>query len=91
MKDNIKQIYISACEVLEDHGYESDFREDYSGRGMYGKSVPAIVSDAPGTMVSWSIIIALIEHGDDVDNIDARSLDYIPKRQDSMGLSYVFY
>ena len=66
---------------LEEEGYEGDVREDYSGRGMYGKTAVAICTDAPGTLIGMFV-------GEyNAQGFDARP----PTRTDSMGLGRVFY
>ena len=79
------EIYERACEILEEEGFESDFRPDYSGRAMYGSTVPGIVSDASGPVVGWAICIAMAHVAKGME------LDMIPRRTDNMGLSTIYY
>lgn len=59
---------------------EIEVREDYSGRGMYGKSVPAVVADND---IRPALFYAAGELGIDFDEV--------PQRLDSMGLGVVIY
>lgn len=93
MDDNYKiAIYEAACEILA-YDYDSHVRPDYSGRGMYGSTTPAIVSDAPEALIGWAIAAAMIDAHDDDYSVsaieDAKQL--IPMRSDSMGRSSIVY
>jgi hypothetical protein len=74
--------------LSEDMG---EIREDYSGRGMYGKSTHAVVFDSRGEYES-ALIYAAYEVGargnDDVEGIlgELRNLG-----TDSMGMGIVVY
>lgn len=39
-------------ELALDHGHDMELREDYSGRGMYGKETTAVIGDA--YMIYWA-------------------------------------
>lgn len=67
------------AEAIEDEGYDAEVREEYSGRGMFGRTVPAIVTDAPLTMIGWA-----------AGTLDI-SWDEVPTRTDSMGRQTVVY
>jgi hypothetical protein len=86
-------IYRAAIETLSSGAHEADLYEGYSGRGMYGKEVPAIVTDAPATLVGWAICSAVADNGDHETPADAMDAaeKLIPKRTDNMGKSYVYY
>lgn len=60
---------------------EATVRESYSGRGMYGESVPALVVDGPGD--AMAIGYAAAQAG--------VSWEDVPKRTDDMGLGMVIY
>lgn len=84
------QVYIQAVKILNDMGYESSFRGEYSGRGMYGATCPAIV-----TCVSPAIVGAVIVQASEEVELQM-PIDYlieaiVPKTVDSMGLSQVHY
>ena len=85
--------YRRACELLAESGYEADFRGAYSGRAMYGRTVPAIVCDASGPIIGWAIATAytaLYCDDDPQDLLDA-SRAMMPTRMDSMGMSTIHY
>lgn len=84
-RDEIKQWYAAAVELLNDRGYEAEFREDYSGRGMFGDCVPAIVTSASGTLVGWALCQAA------PDPEVARETRLLPARSDNMGMGMVYY
>jgi hypothetical protein len=57
---------------------EAEVREDYSGRGMYGKTVPAIVTDNAVALGYAAGVLGIPDED-------------LPTRRDSMGLGFVFY
>lgn len=67
-------------EALIDAGIGVSLREDYSGRGMYGATTPALVLDSHD----------LVEMGRIAGQIGLKSRD-VPRRQDNMGLKVVVY
>ena len=54
-------VYERAVELLEEQGSDSYLHENYFGRGMYGRSVPGIVSSACGPLVGHFIVAAAID------------------------------
>ncbi len=66
---------------LYEMGIEAKMREGYSGRGMYGTEVVAIVSD--DSNIKTAIGYAAVEAGIDWNDL--------PHRQDNMGLGWVVY
>lgn len=90
---NRTEVYEAAVDLLNEHGHEAEFRPDYSGRGMYGKTTPAIVADVD-VMVGWAITVVV---STDIRIVEAdmmaeTALDMIPKRTDQMGRSStIFY
>ena len=87
-----REIYEAACETLAGEGWEASVRPDYSGRGMFGQTTPAIVTGAPGAMVGWAISRVLVESDPDdgSEGLD-EALRAIPKREDAMGRDTVYY
>ncbi len=96
---NKREIYKRAVDLLNELdlnmviGNNAKYRDDYSGRGMYGDTTPAIVADS-GVLVGWAVGQAIIE----VEGALAYQPDFedwvdeiLPQRQDSMGRSQVFY
>ena len=84
------EFYKAACDILIEHGYEADYRPDYSGRAMYGDTTPAIVTDAPSAKVGWAVCIAVRNEHNEQDAIDLAER-IVPHRSDNMGLSMVYY
>lgn len=60
MKQEIAQFIQEACDIA---GVESRLREDYSGRGMYGKTTYAIVGPSAQEILG-AVIDYLIDAGD---------------------------
>ena len=93
--NEVLEIYKEAVEVLEADGHEAEVQENYSGRGMFGKTCPAIVSNASGPQVGAAIAIARFnighDNGEDILGIMDDVWGLIPKRFDNMGLSMVYY
>ena len=87
--DSLKlKVWEEAVALLQDAGYEASIRSDYSGRAMYGEKCPAIVTDAPGTVVGVMVVEASIGF----EEAQAEPfVSFIPLRSDSMGRSQVFY
>ena len=79
------KVFEMVCEYIQDNGYDCSFRENYSGRFMYGREVPAIVTDAPATLVGFLISEVLADNGIEVD------ADYVDLQEDSMGRQKVYY
>lgn len=82
-----EMLYETAAEMLQAEGWDSDFRPDYSGRGMYGTTCPAIVTDAPAVVVGVAFCMAMDELGMSVGD----PFRAVPQRSDNMGLSMVYY
>ena len=47
---SIQQLLKDACEQSEDSEYDVSFRNDYSGRGMYGRNCVGITGSETGCM-----------------------------------------
>lgn len=94
MKKELADFIIQACENCASFfEYEESMpriRENYSGRGMYGKKTTAIVcNDLMTVMAAIACEIETVdmnEYWEDVELSDIRHL-----QTDSMGLSIVFY
>lgn len=86
------EVYEEAVEVIDEPGrYHAELRAEYSGRAMYGRTVPAIVTNAPGTIVAWAIMCVLAERFDNCCDLQVESESYIPTGQDQMGMDRVYY
>lgn len=89
------EVYQLAAEWLEEKGYEAEVREDYSGRGMYGTTCPALVTDAEAMQVAFAVAEGLrqfdpeLEH--DMGELMFRAQRMVPERSDSMGKSKRVY
>lgn len=98
-------LFESAANLLNERGYEAKVMANYSGRAMYDKTCPAIVTEAPATVVGACFMQACIEYeriaedsdeGCDPDEAISNGIELaweeMPKREDSMGRSSrVFY
>lgn len=71
--------YEKAALDLEQQGYEAEYRPEYSGRGMFGTTCPALVSNAPYVIVGMSFAKAGVNP------------EQIPLRSDTMGRNGVVY
>ena len=91
----ILEAYEQAAEMLENEGYRANTRKGYSGRGMCGNEVPAIVTDAPGPMIGWAITYVVhVESDPDGDyygNFEEIAVKYVPQNMDSVGKSTIYY
>lgn len=93
------EVFDRAAEILRSEGYEASVQEDYSGRGMSGRTTPAIVTDAGGVRVGWAIATAaayvLDMKGDDMDSVidalETQMDDLLPGRSDNMGRDAMVY
>jgi len=74
--------------AAEEVGLDIEVRDEYSGRGMYGKTTYAIITDS-----ITDLIPALLCHAayDYVDIVADGLFDNFKLRQDSMGLGIVLY
>ena len=79
---------LKLAELLESRNYAIEIREDYSGRGMYGKSTAGIVCDESDM---FEALAEIMESGDKEER------EYVAKdirygfRTDSMGYSTIYY
>lgn len=87
---NKAEIYDEAAAVLQLVGHDADMMSDYSGRGMYGSTTPAIVSNASGPMVGWAVTVA-VDRKFSGEKTFEDVLYLIPTRSDNMGLDMVYY
>jgi len=81
------QLAKQLVELLEDRGEDASLREDYSGRGMYGRSTAGVVCDGIGTLLKAVLEDAhlFVEDGSPMyDRISSFSTD-------SMGYSTIIY
>lgn len=100
MLDKI-EVLLAAVEQLDCEVGDTSFREDYSGRGMYGASTPAIVSGADLTEVNKAIRRAAADLFDCLPEEDTAGMStsdimeecakYELRRSDNMGRDYIYY
>lgn len=76
--ENIKELIKEYC---DDEGLK--YRENYSGKGMYGKSCVAVDCDNPLRALT-GIFAYLVDSDDDIDGYDVQFALGEP-REDSMG------
>jgi hypothetical protein len=79
---------LKLAELLEMHSCEIEVREDYSGRGMYGKSTAAIVCDESNM---FEAIAGIMESGDEEEREYVADNIRYGFKTDSMGYSTVYY
>ena len=65
-----------------------DVRTDYSGRGMYGKTCLALVSDCSGVDIGIEFYRRCTEFPEDEQGW---AVDFAPVLTDNMGREYIFY
>lgn len=82
--ENIKELIKDFC---DDEGL--NYRDDYSGRGMYGRSCVAVDCDNPLETLS-GIFAYLVDSDDDIEGCDVQFSLGEPK-QDSMGMGSILY
>ncbi len=88
-------VYRKAVEMLTVGDQEASLYENYSGRAMFGATVPGIVTDVCGPKVGAAITIAAIsltlENCENVYDVMGEIWVHIPVRTDNMGLSFIYY
>lgn len=80
-----------AAHILNDRGYSTSYQSNYSGRGMYGRSTPAIScdSDAPvhAAIVEALVTSSGIGHEEMLDIL----YELFPLKTDSLGFQVIYY
>ncbi len=66
-------------DFLQETGYEAELHENYSGRGMYGKTTTAVTTDANSHAME-SLEEEMIDAGIN-----------LVFRMDNMGFDYIYY
>ena len=87
-----KEIFENVVDVLQ-YDQDAELREDYSGRGMYGKECLAIVTD---NRIDMKLPLIFVEEiigriDCDADRALAIAHEIVPDRVDNMGRGYVYY
>lgn len=101
---NKLELYRMASDLLNEMGHRSEFREEYSGRGMFGCTTPAIVTSANLTDVNYAIMTSynlnsydseVSESYEDVKNkvrfMIEDSKQYLFTKSDNMGKDSIYY
>lgn len=86
--NDLMEVFEAVADAIANETGEEARAREYSGRAMYGKYVPAIVTDADGTTVGTTFSEVARR---DFDWTDADVRKHTPSRTDSMGLSTVYY
>lgn len=74
--------------AAEEVGLEIEMRDGYSGRGMYGKTTFAVVTDSLSDLIPALLCHAAYNYVDVVEN---NLFDNFKLHQDNMGLGVVLY
>lgn len=82
--DNIKELVKEYCEDAE-----LNYRDDYSGRGMYGRRCVAIICDSP-LNVLCELFAYIVDSDEDLYGCDVQCALGEPE-QDSIGMRSVLY
>jgi hypothetical protein len=73
-------------EAAESEGWESSLREDYSGRGMYGRTTAGVIMP---DLLKFAAAVGMAVHLS--DNPERIILAVADASQDSMGLDVIVY
>jgi len=96
-------LYDDTVTVLIERGWDNtELREAYSGRNMFGASCPAIVTDAPPAAFGAAFAVACMrqeldvydEHTTPADMVQRTELlvaAHLPKRIDNMGKNQLIF
>ena len=79
--------YLDVVVDFLQYSYDTEIRESYSGRGMYGKECVGIVTYAPGIEVGVAFAEVAREFEIDFGVYE----DYLLTRVDLMGLQTIYY
>lgn len=76
-------------EEIADNMSGAEFMDDYSGRGMFGKTCPAVTFEMKNDDVEFAVRVtaSVYEQGGNLSD----ALKLIPQRYDAMGLGTVVY
>jgi hypothetical protein len=87
------------AEMIIDYGNDLSLYEDYSGRGMYGKTTTAITCDSKDDLMGaigecfFEMVLDAKDMGEDYDTTGVKELKNVLRnlQQDSLWLGYIFY
>lgn len=88
-KVTVEMLEYIADKIENTGSYEVSVDAEYSGRGMYGRTTPALITDAPALFVGMLIGEAIAEEQGGWHAVYAD--DDLLGRTDSMGLGKVYY
>lgn len=71
--------------VIEGLGYKAEVYDDYSGRGMFGRTTAGVVTD-----MSKALVEGAVEEMVEEDTLDDAE-PFLGLNQDSMGLDIILY
>lgn len=80
---------IEVASILAGYG-DLEVREDYSGRGMFGKTTTGLVGDMPKVMRAIGEVM-VSRNEDDIETIGYALANGDGFRIDSMGMSIIIY
>jgi len=85
--------YKEIVRFLEEQGEEASYQDDYSGRGMYGDTTPAIITDCSLTTIATAglRIIEFNELAGSIGEAADMIAELLPRRRDNFGLHRVYY
>lgn len=91
-----RELAEALVQALEDEGIDAELREDYSGRGMYGKTTAGVVFDGDIGGVLQAVInnatCFIQEEDEPVDFFDLCERFSVGNlRTDGMGLQTILY
>ena len=82
-----KDLAEKLIEILDEVGEEGKLSEDYSGRGMYGKTTCGVTTNlSPAELIN-----VIIQCADLLVENDQSLFPYPNIHSDSMGLSFIYY
>ena len=78
-------------EATENAGESCDLREDYSGRGMYGRTTAGIAVESEASL--WGNVMQYIQDNMDEENFREQfsELEFPQFHTDSMGMQTIIY
>ncbi len=87
---NISQAKFIA-QIIEDAGESAEIREDYSGRGMFGKTTVGITFDARDVLIMQILINKILQLSSDGPYLGKLPEELDNLRIDSMGQGFIIY
>jgi hypothetical protein len=82
-----EDFFKEAADMLDNAGYSVEFHDDYSGRGMYGKTCLALSGDFSGIALAFAFAGVAENSGLPL----SYAQKFCPTRSDSFGMGTVYY